>query len=656
LETTTSTLPGSGFRPALPTLLGLGIVAVARALTLPESLWESDEIRFAQAIERFDPLRHTPHPPGYPLLVGLGKLFNLVFDDPFRSLTALAFVSSLVGFLALVAAFQRIAGGPGTRGDTRRVALVGALLFHLSPAMMVQGALPMSDPPALMFLSLALWAAAVLATIPRPGPHLPDPPLPPPHPPSLGEEGAETAFLPSPREGAWGGGRGAGGEGPGGGLWAFALGAFASAAIGCRPQLALAILPFLAVALWQIRGWRPRLVVLASFTAVSLAWLLPLVVATGGVEGFLQYQLKQAGYVAAHDADSSRNGWSASGIAFRFAAHPWGPKWLSLPVLALAAWGTAALARQRRWAALPLITLTAVHLAVGLLVMDPSDGVRYALPAVLGVAFLAAVGVADLARRVRVPQLAYGAVLLLAAGSAVYAGPLLETRSTTASPPAQAASWAQNGLPAETVVLFEGDLVPHSAWLFRRFETLPVNAGMERFARGSSAPVWLFAEGEIAWPGAQVFLWPDSDAYGKLTRNKYRVVSLAPLPRSRRYLPLRGLEPYEQTAGETHWRWMDDDAALRVFPQGSRELAVTLGLPPEAPVPQSSVAVLVSGRPTSVVEVPRGEQRRIVLPLPAAPAVDIVFRSGRIFVPALAGTGTDTRRLAVQLLDVEQIH
>ena len=589
-----STGPGSGVwrRPTLPVLSGLGIVAVARALTLPESLWESDEIRFAQAVETFDPVRHTPHPPGYPLLVGLGKLFDLVFDDPFRSLVAVAFVSSLVGYLALVAAFRRIDGGP----DAERVAIAGALLFHLGPAMMVQGALPMSDPPALMFLSLALAA---------------------------------------------------GGE--------IALGAFASAAIGCRPQLALAILPFLAVALAQIRGWRPRLVALAAFTVVSLAWLLPLVAATGGVDGFLQYQLKQAGYVAAHDAESSRNGWSAAGIAFRFIAHPWGPKWLSFPVLALAAWGTASLVRRRRWAALPLLTLTALHIAVGLLVMDPADGVRYALPSVLGTAFLAAVGAADLARLARVPRLAYASVALVAVGAVVYAGPLLAVRSSTASPPARAAAWAKGALPRGTVVLWEGDLVPHSAWLFRGFETLPVDVGMERFARASSAPVWLLAEGEIPWPGARVFRWPDSDAYGKLTRNKYRVVSLAPLPRSRRYQPLRGLEPYEQTVRETHWRWMDDDAALRVFPRGARGLAVTLGLPPEAPVPASSVAVLVAGRPAARVEVSRGEKRRAIVPLPAAPAVDVVFRTGGTFVPALAGTGTDTRRLAVQLIDVEQI-
>ena len=175
-----------------------------RALTLPRSLWEMDEVLFARAIERFDPLSHRPHPPGYPLLVGLGKAFNLVFHDPFVSLVALSFVSSLVGFVALVAAFRRIAGE-----GSERVAVAGALLFHLSPVMLVQGPLPMSDPPALMFVSLALWA---------------------------------------------GGGAVAGRLGPGRDRPRRA----ASAAIGCRPQLALAVLPMLAVALWQAPSWRRR--------------------------------------------------------------------------------------------------------------------------------------------------------------------------------------------------------------------------------------------------------------------------------------------------------------------------------------------------------------------------------------------------------------
>src|SRR5262245_17815304 len=114
-------------RISLPALLGFGAVAVVRALTLPRSLWEMDEVLFARAVEHFDPLSHRPHPPGFPLLVGLGKLFNLVFHDPFTSLVALSFVSSLVGYAALVPAFRRMAGA-----GSERVAVAGALLFHLS--------------------------------------------------------------------------------------------------------------------------------------------------------------------------------------------------------------------------------------------------------------------------------------------------------------------------------------------------------------------------------------------------------------------------------------------------------------------------------------------------------------------------------------------
>src|SRR5436309_4315501 len=337
-------------------LLGFVLVAAARALTLPRSLWEMDEFLFSGAVGHFAPLLHRPHPPGYPLTVGLGKLFALVFPSHFISLVALAVVSSLVGYWALVAAFRRIAGGP----DAERVAVAGALLFQLSPVMLVQGTLPMSDPPALMFLALALAAAAVLEN--------------------------------------------------GGGTWAaVGLGAAASAAVGCRPQLALAVLPMLAVALWQAPSWRRRGEALAAFTLVSLLWFVPLLVATGGPRGLLAYEMKQASYVAAHDATGARAGHTTRHVAKRFIFHPWGKKGTALPVLAAALAGLAALARRRGprgGAALPIVVLTAAQLAVCLKVMDPADAVRYALPVVLGIAFLTAVGVQALARLARWPAAA----------------------------------------------------------------------------------------------------------------------------------------------------------------------------------------------------------------------------------------------------------
>src|SRR4028119_2249182 len=56
-------------------LLGFVAVAAARLLTLPRSVWELDETLFMSGVLDFEPLRHHPHPPGYPLLIGLGKLF-----------------------------------------------------------------------------------------------------------------------------------------------------------------------------------------------------------------------------------------------------------------------------------------------------------------------------------------------------------------------------------------------------------------------------------------------------------------------------------------------------------------------------------------------------------------------------------------------------
>src|ERR671921_280406 len=82
-------------RTSLAALAGLVLVGVVRALTLPRSLWELDELLFARAVEEFEPLIHRPHPPGYPLLAGLGKLFDLVFGEPFSSLVTLSFFSCI---------------------------------------------------------------------------------------------------------------------------------------------------------------------------------------------------------------------------------------------------------------------------------------------------------------------------------------------------------------------------------------------------------------------------------------------------------------------------------------------------------------------------------------------------------------------------------
>src|SRR6266852_8311957 len=116
--------------------LGALLVLVSRIVTMPRTFWESDELLFAGAVRNFDPWSSHPHPPGYPLYVGLGKVFNLVAGDPFLALRALSIVSCVIGFLALSAAFRRV-----LRDDD--LAVCGALLFYFSSAVLVHGTLPL---------------------------------------------------------------------------------------------------------------------------------------------------------------------------------------------------------------------------------------------------------------------------------------------------------------------------------------------------------------------------------------------------------------------------------------------------------------------------------------------------------------------------------
>lgn len=602
----------TGLSPAV--LAGLAAVAVARLATLPESLWELDEMLFADGVRFFDPLSHRPHPPGFPLLIGLGKLLNLGFRDPFSSLVALSVVSSLLGYLALVSAFRSMAspaGGPESEEGARaaeRVAVIGSLLFHLSPALLVVGPLALSDSPSLMFLSAALAAGARLLDRP------------------------DSA-----------------------GRWpALALGAAASAAIGCRPQLAIIVLPALLAFLLLDRSLPRAAWALGAFTAVSLAWFLPLVAAVGGFQGLFGFLGKQAGLVAKYDSGEARAGWSPVRLAFRFVAHAWGTRATSLPVLAAAVAGTVLLARARSRKALPLFLLAALHFAFCLLVMEPRDGVRYSLPAQMAVALAAAVGISALARRLRWPAaVSYGVLTLLVAAFTAYAWPLLLARSTTPSPPMQAALWAKEHLPPKSVILAEEPLLPHAAVLLPNVQRARIDKGFAMCAKTRFRPLYLLADGESRWPGAVTFRWPNSDAYGKLTRDHYRVVSLSRIPSGKRYAILSGISPFEPSFRDPRWRWLGPRAQLRLHPQGGRRVTLILGLPPQAPWPTNTVTVTVGSEPPREVTVPRAGQAVVDLPLPEAEAIELTLASSASFVPAETGAGPDTRRLSVQLLDLE---
>src|SRR5258708_3174410 len=79
---------------------------VWRIIPAPRTAWENDEFLFAEAVRNFDPSRYHPHPPGFPLLVLIGKVFAWFIHDPWRALVVFSIVAAPIGFVAIARAFR----------------------------------------------------------------------------------------------------------------------------------------------------------------------------------------------------------------------------------------------------------------------------------------------------------------------------------------------------------------------------------------------------------------------------------------------------------------------------------------------------------------------------------------------------------------------
>ncbi len=340
-----------GFRSGRSVDAGFVIAASYLAAHLPflaPSLEDIDSINFALGLRDFDVASHQPHPPGSPVYIAFGRLSLALITFVAPSLDvvraealALSLWSALGGGVALAAAwtlFQSI-------DVSRRTATWATVLLGLSPLFWISGLRPMSDLPG---LALALCAQALI-----------------------------VGGMADPRR--------------------LVAGAFvAGIAAGIRVQMIVLTGPLLALALLGERrpgGLRVVARSLAALGAGVLLWAVPLVVASGGVEGYLRALTTQAGEDFAWvdmlwaNPTPRRLAWSL----YETLVLPW-----SLVALA-AAVGVAAVAGAlhaivRTRSALLLVAVAfGPYVAVHLLLQETFT-VRYALPILPPVAWLAAHG------------------------------------------------------------------------------------------------------------------------------------------------------------------------------------------------------------------------------------------------------------------------
>ena len=576
------------------------IVLSSRLLTMPRTLWEADEHLFAAAVRSFEPLASHPHPPGYPLYVGLGKFGASFTDSIFTALLAISVIGCIVGVVALSLAFRRVTGDPD-------LAVCGALLYYFGAAMLVHGTLPMSDGPAIACTALALLAMTYFPS-----------------------EASERTAI--------------------------ALGFVTSAAIGIRPQLVVPLLPVFLYVLLTSRDVRKIVAGLVSFTILSLAWFTQLVEACKGWDKFLAWETRQAAYIAAHDAAASRGAQTAGEVASRFIFHPWGPKAIALPVICLALLGTIAFFRtipaEGRRRAIPILAFSTIYFFFALNVMDPADGPRYALPWLIAIALFAALGLGIVRDSLKMRLAPLAVVVVIALSSYVYVAPIILTRHRQPAPAAEAADYAKATYPAKGVILYDLSLRPQAEVLFAPFVSSALDKGLAAYYDRPDVPLVALGDGGAFAGDAKTFSWPESDAYGKLTRGHYRVISLDPVVPSERFLPVRGVYATERT-DVLEWRWLQPTATIRLPRAHGRTLLLTFGLAHDVPYETNDVHVSVNGASGPSVTVARKGTATLTVALPETPAVEVVIQSAQWFAPAAALRNQDPRMLAVQLLRVE---
>ena len=557
---------------------------------MPRSPWEFDEPLFFQALAKYDPVAHHPPPPGYPVFIHVAQLFRMFIPSDFAALVTVSVIASAIGFVLLALGFRNLTGDLAT-------GTAGAMFFYWSPALLIHSTLPISEAGALALLAAAIYVSSIILTR---------------------DEPPSDQLI---------------------GLFAV----FASLTVGWRIQYSIFVVPFFLVTVALMRTWRARLIALGTFTLVCLMWLTPLTTAVGGsYQDLIAYETKQGKYLAAHDAEESRTGWSPARLAFRFIGRAWGTEWMALIVLGLAGYGFLQMVRKR--AVLPLTAAAAVYIGVALWVMDPADGVRYAIPFVLGTAFFAGAGAK--AKPYAIPAVA--AVVFL-----FYTGTMLKQRRTTVSPPVLAANHIHATLPPNGVVLYELSLWPHSQYFLGDRNPHKLDEGLEKFWNRPDVPLVIYADGATNREDAKVFRWEPSDAYIKLTRNHYRSVSVIPVPPERRFRKVEGVYAQEREQDGREWRWLAPTAVMQVPNGPARPVTLRLGLGKTTPMEANTITVFVDDREAAKARVERGRSTSVTVNVPAGtPLLRIVSEAS--FVPAEvpALRSGDRRRLAVELYDL----
>ena len=396
------------------------IFALAHLPFLATSLEDIDSVNFALGVRDFDVATHRPHPPGYPVYIGLGKIATAIagvgMDAPpstleAKSLSVLSLLAGLAAIFALYSVFRSMRPGveasspsktpAGSRAPIDLVAFTATAITVSCPLFWYLAVRPMSDLPGLAF-ALAAQACLMLAWARQ-------------TPGADGDRRLSAALMSAS-------GR------------MIVLGAFlAAVSIGLRSQTVWFTVPLLMLVLLDRIGRGVAGAMIGGgvmFVVGGLLWGIPLLIASGGVNAYLAALGTQAGedFAGGEMLYANPSPRFAAFAMLRTLVYPWDSTPLAAVVLVLAAAGLIQLTWRDRRSLTAVVAMAGPYFAFHLLFQDTSF-VRYALPLVPPVAFLAVRGVSLVSERA-VPLVA----ALVSIAGIIVASPVLTAYGAEASP------------------------------------------------------------------------------------------------------------------------------------------------------------------------------------------------------------------------------
>jgi hypothetical protein len=600
-------------RSDIAVVLALTVVCfVTRLMALPASLWEWDDILFANALHRYDLPAHHPHPPGFPVFVMMARAAYAITGSEHLGLAvvSVAFASLIAGALFYV--FRQVF-------EDRAVAVAGAVIGSFLPSVWVHSGAGRSDEPgfALGLIGLAL---------------------------ALHGLRSRRSLL----------------------LACALLGLAAGVRITLIVSLGPAVAVVLGTWLWR-RQWRLVATGVLLGVAGALAWYVPLVLHTtpevyrAVMAAHAEFAWKTDSIVA-----ETENGILSYRLA-RFFGDVWGHPWIMWTMYGLSAAGVAGLAWERKWRAIAWLAVAFLPFMGFTLVLNtPLSAPLYALPYLPLFVGLAAWGLVWLPRRVcsgYSPALAASGLPLafgLTAGLVLWSYPVVAMLRGEESPPIRAIRYLDSAIEREKDVLsFDGLFTPHVGFFLpdvkaaRRADDLVVDANLID-PGDATGRVFALTTDRVMTPGTEAFRWSSRRGAERL-----RTVSLG------RYMEAyvtdaRGVDTvqfldgwYQQEWDERRtWRWMTGRgtvALLNVAEAMTLHVrAVPLAIPGFDRRP--TITVRLDGKEVDrfVAEGPEIDRFWRLEPDPRRLWSVLTLETDQPVTPRKAGMGEDVRELGMQ--------